>query len=108
MDSSTNSANSKRRVIRVSKRGAYYIMKDGKKQYSPTAKFIKTPAGGMRVITPANKVPEKIAPKARAPRGPREGKLLRQMFEESEKMEKARKQKERERMFMTANPLFRP
>lgn len=105
MDSSTNYANSKRRVIRVSKRGAYYIMKDGKKQYSPTAKFIKTPAGGMRVITPANKVPEKIAPKFR---GPREGKLLRQMFEESEKMEKARKQKERERMFMTANPLFRP
>lgn len=119
MNTSTNFADSKRRVIRMSEKGAFFIMKDGKKQYNPTAKFIKTTEGNMRVIRSENKVPAPIAPvmdrKERSnkgvARGPREGKILRNLFTESEKMEKARKakkeKKEKKEMISFFNPVFR-
>lgn len=91
MDQSTNFANSKRRVIRMSAKGVPFVMTaEGKKQYAPIAKFKKTPDGSMRVLKPTNKVPPKIAPasmigrKKRAnagkARGPREGTIYRRVF----------------------------
>lgn len=101
MDQATNFANSKKRMIRMSARGAAYVKTaDGKKQYAPKAAFKKTPEGGLRKLTKANAVPKKIAPArvAAAPkpkvakgerkvrsnkgvaRGPREETLYRMIF----------------------------
>ena len=101
MDQATNFANSKKRMIRMSAKGAAYVMTaDGKKQYAPKAAFKKSPEGGLRKLTKANAVPKKIAPArvAAAPkpkvvkgerkvrsnkgvaRGPREETLYRMIF----------------------------
>jgi hypothetical protein len=97
---STNFANSKKRAIRLSDKGTYFVMTaDGKRSYGPKAAFKKTANGGMVKLTAANAVPAKIkaarvsaTPKAKAPagprkprankgvaRGPREGTLQRRM-----------------------------
>ena len=90
-------ANSKRRMIQVSKRGAPFILKDGKKQYAPVAAFKKDAAGNLKRIVASNSVPARIAPaaiKGRKPskqprkprsnkgvaRGPREATLYRMVF----------------------------
>lgn len=103
MDQTTNFANSKKRMIRMSAKGVPFVMtSDGKKQYSPKAAFKKTPEGGLRKLVKANTVPNKIAPamikgrkerankgttgvrKERAnkgvARGPREATLYRMIF----------------------------
>lgn len=91
MDQTTNFANSKRRVIRMSPKGVPFVMTaEGKKQYGPVAKFVKTPEGGMRVLKPTNKVPARIAPasmigrkkrsNAGKTRGPREATIFRKVF----------------------------
>lgn len=91
MDQSTNFANSKRRMIRMSAKGVPFVMtSQGKKQYGPIAKFKKTPDGNLRVLKANNKVPSKIAPatltgrKKRAnkgmARGPREATIFRKVF----------------------------
>ena len=103
MDQTTNFANSKKRMIRMSPKGVPFVMTtDGKKQYSPKAAFKKTPDGGLRKLVKSNSVPNKIAPamlkgrKVRAnkgttgvrkprsnkgvARGPREATLYRMIF----------------------------
>lgn len=63
MDQTTNFANSKKRMIRMSAKGVPFVMTaDGKKQYSPKAAFKKTPDGGLRKLVKTNTVPNKIAP----------------------------------------------
>lgn len=104
MDQATNFANSKKRMIRMSAKGAAYVKTaDGKKQYTPKAAFKKTPDGVLRKLTRANAVPKKIAPariaatpKAKVAkgerktrvnrgvaRGPREETLYRMIFDGS-------------------------
>lgn len=90
-------ANSKRRMIQVSKRGVPFVMKDGKKQYAPVAAFKKDAQGNLKRIAATNSVPARIAPaavKGRKPskqprkvrsnkgvaRGPREATLFRMIF----------------------------
>jgi len=95
MDQTTNFANSKKRMIRMSPKGVPFVMTtDGKKQYSPKAAFKKTPDGGLRKLVKSNSVPNKIAPAMltgttgmRKPRsnkgvarGPREATLYRMIF----------------------------
>lgn len=59
----TNFANSKKRMIRMSPKGVPFVMTaDGKKSYGPKAAFMKTSEGGLRKLTKANSVPKKIAP----------------------------------------------
>ena len=59
----TNFANSKKRMIRMSPKGVPFVMTaDGKKSYGPKAAFKKTPDGGLRKLTKNNSVPNKIAP----------------------------------------------
>lgn len=63
MDQTTNFANSKKRMIRMSAKGIPFVVTaDGKKQYSPKAAFKKSPDGGLRKLVKTNAVPNKIAP----------------------------------------------
>ena len=103
MDQTTNFANSKKRMIRMSAKGVPFVLTtDGKKSYSPKAAFKKSPDGGLRKLVKSNSVPNKIAPamikgrKVRAnkgttgvrptrsnkgvARGPREATLYRMVF----------------------------
>ena len=104
--SATNFANSKKRVIMMSKKNVPYVLAkgaDGKmeKRYKPKAAFRKQADGSMRSIDARNKsaIPNKVMPAAlkgrkarsntgvaRGARGPREGALLRMMNTESRKM----------------------
>jgi hypothetical protein len=72
MDQTTNFANSKKRVIRMSAKGKPFVMTaDGKKSYGPKAAFKKNAASGSLVkLTKGNAVPNKIAP-ARLPAAPK-------------------------------------
>lgn len=57
----TNFYTSKRRVIRISPKGAPYTQDaSGKKSYGPIAKFVKTANGSMRDITMNNALPNKV------------------------------------------------
>lgn len=63
MDQTTNFANSKKRMIRMSAKGVPFVMTPaGKKQYSPKAAFKKTTEGSLRKLDKTNAVPNKIAP----------------------------------------------
>jgi hypothetical protein len=64
MDQTTKFANSKKRMIRMSAKGAPFVVTaDGKKQYRPKAAFKKNAGtGSLRVISKANVVPKAIAP----------------------------------------------
>ena len=101
--SATNFANSKKRVIMMSKKNVPYVLAkgaDGKmeKRYQPKAAFRKQANGSMRPIDRRNKsaIPNKVMPaalkgrktraNAGAARGPREGALLRMMNTESRNM----------------------
>jgi hypothetical protein len=84
----TNFANSKKRMIRMSPKGVPFVMTaEGKKSYGPKAAFKKTPDGGLRKLTKANSVPKEIAPammlqgrkkrsNAGVKRGPQPGRML--------------------------------
>lgn len=81
--------NSKRRVIFKSDRGAFFVRQGPKKLYGVKASYKKVGAGSPRVLTTAmsNTVPLAIRKLTRtAPRGPREGAMLRRMNTESRKM----------------------
>jgi hypothetical protein len=66
MDQTTNFANSKKRMIRLSAKGKPYVMTaDGKKQYSPKAAFRKNAtSGALRRLDSSNKgnMPKAIMP----------------------------------------------
>ena len=76
MDQSTNFANSKKRMIRMSAKGIPFVVTaDGKKQYRPKAAFKKNAnTGALRVLSKANSVPAAIAPAAIAGRKARSNK----------------------------------
>jgi hypothetical protein len=60
-NNTTNFFTSKRRVIRISPKGAPYTQDvSGKKAYSPIAKFVKTANGSMRDLAPNNVLPSKV------------------------------------------------
>ena len=103
MDQTTNFANSKKRMIRMSAKGIPFVMTAaGKKSYGPKAAFTKSRDGGLRKLVKSNSVPNKIAPamlkgrkvrsnagtsgmrKVRSnkgvARGPREATLYRKVF----------------------------
>ena len=62
----TNFADSKKRAIRLSDKGTYFVRtSDGKRSYGPKAAFRKTSDGGMRKLRVGSAVPNKIK---RAPR----------------------------------------
>ena len=80
--------NSKRRVIFQSDRGAFFVKEGDKRLYGIKAAFKKTPQGVAKKITVemANTVPLAIRGMARgAPKGPRQGAMLRKMNTESRK-----------------------
>ena len=91
---STNFANSKKRMIRKSARGTFFVMTTaGAKSYGPMAAFRKNASGSLVRLTASNSVPNKIAPAARkvrsnkgVARGPREGTLQRRMNTESRRL----------------------
>jgi hypothetical protein len=63
MDQTTNFANSKKRMIRMSAKGVPFVMTAaGKKSYGPKAAFSKSRDGGLRKLVKSNSVPNKIAP----------------------------------------------
>ena len=64
MDQTTNFANSKKRMIRMSAKGVPFVVTaDGKKQYRPKAAFKKNAGtGSLRTLSKANVVPKAIAP----------------------------------------------
>ena len=72
MEQTTNFANSKKRMIRMSAKGTPFVMTaDGKKQYSPKAAFRKNSrTGALRVLDTANKgnIPKVIMPASLAGR----------------------------------------
>jgi len=72
MEQTTNFANSKKRMIRMSAKGKPFVMTtDGKKQYSPKAAFRKNSrTGALRVLSSSNKgnVPKAIMPASLAGR----------------------------------------
>lgn len=76
MDQTTNFANSQKRMIRMSAKGAPFVMTDaGKKQYRPKAMFKKNAStGALRLLSKANAVPKAIAPAALAGRKVRSNK----------------------------------
>jgi hypothetical protein len=81
--------NSKRRVIFKSERGAFFVKQGPKKLYDVKATFKKVGSGSPKVLTAAmsNTVPLALRKLTRtAPRGPREGAMLRKMNTESRKM----------------------
>ena len=89
MPTATKLMNSKRRVIFQSDRGSFFVKEGDKKMYGIKAAFKKTPKGTPKKLTVnmANSVPLPIRPASRrgAPKGPREGALLRKMNTESKK-----------------------
>ena len=72
MEQTTNFANSKKRMIRMSAKGKPFVMTpDGKKQYSPKASFRKNAtSGALRILNTANKgnIPNAIMPASLAGR----------------------------------------
>lgn len=85
----TSLMNSKRRVIFKSERGAFFVKQGPKKLYDVKATFKKVGSGSPKVLTAAmsNTVPLALRKLTRAaPRGPREGAMLRKMNTESRKM----------------------
>ena len=72
MEQTTNFANSKKRMIRLSAKGKPFVMTaDGKKQYSPKAAFRKNAtSGALRRLDSSNKgnMPKAIMPAALAGR----------------------------------------
>lgn len=72
MEQTTNFANSKKRMIRMSAKGKPFVMTaDGKKQYSPKAAFRKnSTSGALRRLDSSNKgnLPKAIMPTALAGR----------------------------------------
>ena len=85
----TSLMNSKRRVIFKSERGAFFVKQGPKKLYDVKATFKKVGSGSPKVLTTAmsNTVPLALRKLTRtAPRGPREGAMLRKMNTESRKM----------------------
>lgn len=72
MEQTTNFANSKKRMIRMSAKGKPFVMTaDGKKQYSPKAAFRKNRnSGALRVLDSGNKgnIPKAIMPASLAGR----------------------------------------
>ena len=78
MEQTTNFANSKKRMIRLSAKGKPFVMtSDGKKQYSPKAAFRKSAASGaLRRLDSSNKgnLPKAIMPAALAGRRVRSNK----------------------------------
>ena len=72
MDQTTNFANSKKRMIRMSAKGKPFVMTaEGKKQYSPKAAFRKNRnSGALRVLDSSNKgnIPKAIMPASLAGR----------------------------------------
>lgn len=88
MPTATKLLNSKRRVIFQSDRGSFFVKEGDKKIYGVKAVFKKTPKGAVKKMTNdnINTVPLAIRPMKRgAPRGPREGHILRKMNTESRK-----------------------
>jgi hypothetical protein len=91
---STNFANSKKRMIRKSAKGSFFVMTAaGAKSYGPKAAFRKNASGSLVRLVASNSVPAKIAPAKRAvrknkgvARGPREGTLQRRMNAESRRL----------------------
>jgi hypothetical protein len=83
MPTATKLMNSKRRVIFQSDRGAFFVKEGAKKLYGIKAQFKKTPKGATKKLTVdmADRVPLAIRPATRrgAPKGPREGHMLRKM-----------------------------
>ena len=74
MPNSTNFADSKKRVIRLSDKGKYYVVKaDGTKSYAPKAAFKKTSAGGMKKLQVGNVVPNKLKRATRSNKGVKRG-----------------------------------
>lgn len=91
MPTATKLMNSKRRVIYQSDRGVFYVKEGDKKLYGIKAHFKKMGKGPKR-LTPnmTDNVPLAIRPSKRgAPKGPREGKILRNMNTESKKKKKS-------------------
>ena len=91
MPTATKLMNSKKRVIFQSDRGAFFVRDGDKKMYGIKASFKKTPQGAVKKMTMSNlnSVPLAIRPMKRgAPKGPREGKILRNMNMESRKKKK--------------------
>lgn len=72
MDQTTNFANSKKRVIRISAQGKPFVMTNkGKRSYEPKAAFRKNAASGALVkLVKGNSVPKAFAP-ARLPAAPK-------------------------------------
>lgn len=72
MEQTTNFANSKKRVIRISAQGKPFVMTNkGKRSYDPRAAFKKNAASGALVkLVKGNAVPNAIAP-ARLPAAPK-------------------------------------
>ena len=82
MTTATKLMNSKRRVIFKSDRGAFFVKEGDKKMYGRKAVFKKMPSGSIKKMTVnnLNSVPLAIRPmKLGAPKGPREGYILRKM-----------------------------
>ena len=66
----TNFADSKKRAIRLSDKGTYYVKtSDGKRSYGPKAAFKKTNVGGMRKLRVGSAVPNKIKRVVRSNKG---------------------------------------
>lgn len=93
MQTATKLMNSKRRVIFQSERGAFFSKDGDKRLYGIKAAFKKMPKGIVKKINVqmANTVPLAIRGMARgAPKGPRQGAMLRKMNTESRKKRKAK------------------
>ena len=66
----TNFADSKKRAIRLSDKGTYYVKTtDGKRSYGPKAAFRKTTAGSVRKLRVGSAVPSKIKRVVRSNKG---------------------------------------
>ena len=81
MPTATKLMNSKRRVIFQSDRGAFFVKEGDKKLYGIKAHFKKMSKGPKKLtVNMADNVPLAIRPSKRgAPKGPREGHMLRKM-----------------------------
>lgn len=66
----TNFANSKKRAIRLSDKGTYFVRTvDGKRSYGPKAAYRKKPDGTMRKLRVGSAVPAKIKRATRSNKG---------------------------------------
>lgn len=85
MTTSTKYMNSKRRVIMQSDRGAFFVRDGDKKLYGTKAHFKKMSKGPKKLTTNmTDNVPLAIRPARRgAPQGPRQGKVLRAMWNQA-------------------------